>query len=112
MWKCVNDNCANFEKEIDLQAYDAFINGSIYLTKKEQQQYRTCCVCGGLLDFSMPDRFKSDGVPNFLKFDSLSDADKKKVIRKRYENAMKKDDGYDKIRQKKQDRINLMRGEQ
>jgi len=111
MWSCVNENCPKFNQSIELLAMDAFIRGSIYLTKQEQKEYMTCSECGGKIDFIMPEKYKNNDIPNIAKFDSLSDVDKKKVIAKRYKEAMKKEGGYEKVQARKQARINLMRGE-
>lgn len=107
MWQCKNEQCKNFCVDVELPKMDAFIRGGIYLTKEEQKQEKTCKECGEPLTFETPERFK-ESIPSIAKFDSLSQEDKKKMMYKRYQNAMKKENGHEMIRQKKQERINQM----
>lgn len=110
MWKCKNKNCANFNKGIEIPKMNAFISGGIYLTKDERMAETTCKECGERLSFDMPEKFKNN-PPSIAKFKSLSNEDKKKMIKKRYDGAFKKEGGKELINHKRNERIKKMRGE-
>lgn len=104
MWKCTNEQCAENGKLIDIDT-----SKFAYIPRSERDLRTRCGVCGEKMSFEMP-QFNEDNLPKIGKFNSLSDADKKKVIKKRYDKAFKKEGGKELINHKREQRVNLMRG--
>jgi hypothetical protein len=111
MWKCKNEKCTEFNKGVELLKMDAFIAGGIYLTKEERKVETTCKTCNERLSFEMPDKYKTSDFPSIAKFAGLSNEDKKKMIKKRYETAQKKEGGKEMINEIRKERIKKMTGE-
>lgn len=82
-FKCVNENCSEFGKEV-------FFVKLNYRFDKEKGELVTsedlsCKVCGSELVQN-----KKKGYPQLMKFNSLSEQEKKKVISKRAQDHFEK----------------------
>lgn len=83
MFKCKNPNCERFDIEtvVDTITWP-------YKVEEEREKDKLCKVCGLMMEYQFEE--STNKSPVQLKFKSMSDADKKQVLKKRAQSHMAK----------------------
>jgi len=101
MWYCKNKKCKGFGKGVKLNTISW-----PYMLRSQRKEKSKCLICGEYMSF-ISEKI-NDSAPSIMKFDSLSDEDKKICLKKRADQYFNK---YEKeqVEYKKQSALSDMR---
>lgn len=109
-FKCINKECKNFDKlvEVDDARWGMHWKG-VYPSKESIAKDKECKVCGSEMTRNT-EFIDKNKAPAFLRFGSMSDSEKKKVLKKRAADEYKKSGGHEKKFLKQREAINKFKG--
>jgi len=108
-FKCTNKDCVNLNKPVEVDnSYWEWSYKGVFPTQEQKDKDIECKGCEMLMEKHITPT-NSNKAPAYLRFASLPDSEKKKILGKRANEAYKKEGGAEKKLLKQRETINKMK---